>query len=107
MRDRTVLLFAVFVLTPPACGPRLPPRLIDEHPRLELAADRPAVVEASGALPRWVRAPETGDGETIVFVGQASASSLDSAEKAAGADLSDTVARFIAVSVASEMESTE
>jgi hypothetical protein len=103
MRDRACVLLVVLG----ACGPRLPLQVIDAHPRLELAADRPAVVESSGALPRWVRAPDRGDSDTIVFVGQASASSLESAEKAAGADLSDAVARFIAVSVASEMESTE
>src|SRR5262245_55561530 len=85
------------------CGPRLPSRVIEEHPRLALEADRPAIVESSGAAPHWVRSPERGDQDTIVFVGQASAASLESAEQAATADLSDTVARFIAVSVASEM----
>lgn len=97
-----VLLFAAA-----ACGPRVPAQVIDQHPRLMLEADRPEIVASSGPAPRWVHATERGDADTMVFVGQASASSLENAETAAAADLADSVARFIAVSVAAESEATD
>jgi hypothetical protein len=58
-------------------------------------------------MPRWVHASERGGGDTYVFVGQASAASFAGAELAANEDLAGTVARFISVAVANEMEATE
>lgn len=99
------VLFATCALV--SCAPRLADTTIIDHRRVSLEADRPAVVESSGAAPRWVRELEAGDAETIVFVGQASAGSLSAAENAANDDLSAAVARFIAVSIASESEATD
>lgn len=97
----------VFFAAAAACGPRVPAQVIEHHPRLVLEADRPEIVASSGPAPRWVHAADRGDADTMVFVGQASASSLENAETAAAADLADTVARFISVSVAAESEATD
>ncbi len=99
--------FVLALLSTTACGPRLASTTIIDHRRLALEADRPEIVEASGEAPRWVREVERGDADTVVFVGQASGTSLSTAEKAANDDLSAAVARFIAVAVASESEATD
>jgi hypothetical protein len=102
-------MFAVHALL--SCTPRLPLKTISSHPPINLSVPRPIVIESSAkARPEWAAARSgkgEGGGDTTAFLGQGAGSTLDEARAAAKRDLTDAIASFVSVDVASDFEAEQ
>lgn len=87
------------------CGPKLTRTMIVNHPKLSLEAMKPQIVESSAPIrPRWIHRLDRGAVDFVPFTGQAYAPTLEEAKAGAQRDLVASVASYVAVDVASEIE---